>query len=479
MMFEYELVYNSERFYTILILLLAIIFTSIISTYAQFRVRNREQRIGALLLNAIVLIYQMGQFLAVISPPRELAFFVSLQCIGFCMLGPAFYIYICTLLKTKPIGLLKTAAISSLCCAGIVLVLTNSFHGMFYTIYNIFYIRYGVLYILILILNSLYALSGCILLIKYMAAQKKHNPGTKSLIPASLLMVVGACVFDGINPDFLSYDIAPSCISIIQLLFLYSNRLSGLSGNLPIGRSNILDCINESVLMTDVEGNVIYHNDTPFNRQISMENGVDIQCVLTQLINMYKNPDGLNTLNEQTNLYKVYGNANKDSSDNIVPGISLGEFSLVDTITSYYSYSIQPIRKGALHVAGTLYIFRDITEDKRLLNHLDARNSELAATYERLKKYSVMVKQLSVEKERNRILKKVSRDVEEAVLQIITLLEGIKPIDDSTARKTMHNVQESIKVARSGIAGIRKSVSTISASLMQEGEKMDDSSYYS
>lgn len=458
-MFDYELVYNSERFYTVLILLSAIILTSIIATYAQFRVRNREQRIEALLLNAIILIYQAGQFLAVVSPPKELAFFVSLQCIGFCLLGPAFYIYINALFKPHPPGFSRTLAVFSLSFAGIALVLTNSFHERFYTIYNIFYIRYGLFYIWVLILNFIYALSGCVLLLKNISHKEKHRLRRNALFPASLLIAAGAAIFDVVNPDMLSYDITPSSIAFIQLMFFFSNRLSGLSGNLPTGRRNILDCINESVIMTDMGGNVIYHNNTTFNRYINMENGVDIQFVLNQLTGMYASPEGLNSLREHITLSKTQ---DKDTTDTYY-----GEILLCNTEASYYSYSIRPIRKGTFHTAGILYIFRDVTEDKKLVNYLDARSKELAAVYDRTKKYSLMVKQLSVEKERDKILGKVSNDVEKAVLQIIALLEELGPVDDS-------NVLESIKVARSGIAGIRKSISTISASLIQEGEKMND-----
>lgn len=462
MMFEYELVYNSERFYTSLVLLFVIILTSVVTTYTLFRVRNREQRISTLCLNMIVLVYQTSQFLVVVSPPKELDLFISIQCIGFCMLGPAFYLYSRTLLEMEPISLWETVTLYSLSCIGILMVLTNSFHGLFYSIYNVFYINYGILYFIALIFNSLWAMAGCTLLMKYWVIPEKYNIWQRFLYPVCLLIVIGAGVFDGINPELFSYDVTPASISIVQMLFLFSNRLSGLSGNLFVGKSNILDCINESVIMTDIEGNIIFYNDTPINRQIDMENGADIQKVLNRLANIYINSDGFDTLYEYINLYKLQNHALNGPLYKTIQKSCYGEISIGNTEKNWYSYTLQPIKKGAIHVAGILYVFRDITEDKELINHLNDRSSELAAACDKMKKYSAMIRQLSVEKERNKILQKISKDIEESILKIISLLNGIEAIDDIDAQNIKISLHKSIEISRNGIAGIRKSISAIS-----------------
>lgn len=473
MMYEYELVYNSERFYTIFALLFAIILTSIIATYALFRVRSKEQRIGALFLNVIVLIYQTSQFLVVVSPPKELNLFVSIQCIAFCLLGPAFYLYNRTLLKMKPIGSMKTIILYSLSCIEILLVSTNSFHGLFYSIYNVFYVNYETIYFLALIFNSLCAMAGYILLMKYSIIPEENNILQRILYPICLITVIGAGIFDGISPELFPYDITPSSISIIQILFLFSNRLSGLSGNLSISRSNILDCIKESVIMTDMEGNIIFYNDTPLNRQISMENGADIRTVLNQMSNINKISDGWDTLYEYVNLYTAKNIAHNHASDSTPINSPCGEITM-DAEKSWYSYTIQPIKKGKLHVAGVLYVFRDITKDKELINHLNRRNSELAATYDKMKKYSARIRQLSVEKERNKILKKINRDIEGSVIKIISLLKDIETIDDIDAQEIKMRLHKSIEIARNGITGIRRSIHAISDPRMREGEEMND-----
>jgi len=471
MAFEYELVYNNERFYTCLVLLFSIILTSVIITYTLFRVRSKEQRAGSLFLNVIILVYQTSQFLVVVSPPRELYFFVSLQCIGFCILGPAFYLYCRTLLKMGAISLPETIALYSVSCLGILTVLTNGFHEMFFRIYDMFYIDYGIMYFMALISNSLWAMAGSSLLMKYRVTHEEYNIQQRFLYPICLLAVIGAGVFDGINPELFSYGLTPSSLSIIQILFLFSNRLLGLSGNLFIGKSNILDCINESVIMTDTEGNIIFYNDTQLNRQIGMENGADIQEILDKLTHKYEYSDGLDTLYDYLNLYKTQHNTHKDTAAGTIPNSICGEITIESSGKRWYFYTVQPITKGKIHVAGVLYVFRDVTEDKVLINHLNDRNSKLADTYEKMKKYSAIIRQLSVERERNKILKKISRDIEESVLKIISLLNEIEAMDDKDARSVEISLHKSIAIARNGIAGIRKSISAISEPIMQEGEK--------
>ena len=473
MMYEYVLVYNSERFYTIFTLLFVIILTSIIATYTLFRVRSKEQRIGALFLNAIVLIYQTSQFLVVVSPPKELNLFVSIQCIAFCLLGPAFYLYNCTLLKIKPAGSLKTIILYSLSCIGILLVLTNRFHGLFYSIYNVFYVKYETIYFWALLFNSLCAMAGYMLLLKYGMIPEGNNILQRIIYPICLIAVIIAGVFDGIRPGLFAYDITPSSISIIQILFFFSNRLSGLSGNLSISRSNILDCIKESVIMTDMEGNIIFYNDTPFNKQIGTENGADIRKVLNQLNNVNKISDGWDNLYEYVNLYTAKNNAHNHASYSTPINSSCGEITM-DAEKSRYSYTIQPIKKGRFHVAGILYVFRDVTKDKELINHLSRRNSELAATYDKMKKYSARIRQLSVEKERNKILKRISRDIEDSVLKIISLLEDVEIIDDIDTQEMKMRLHKPIEIARNGITGIRRSIHAISDPRMRKGEEMDD-----
>ncbi len=175
MMYEYNLIYNNSRFYTVFTLLFVIILTSIIITYTLFRVRRKEQRVGALFLNAVILLYQTSLFLAVVSPPKDLKVFVIAECIAFCILGPAFYYYNYSLLGKVSINTSKALLFLFPSLIGIVSVLTNSYHSMFYSINNIFFINYGIFYFLTLIFNLLYALGGYALILKGFKSRRTIN----------------------------------------------------------------------------------------------------------------------------------------------------------------------------------------------------------------------------------------------------------------------------------------------------------------
>nr|HPL52962.1 hypothetical protein [Bacillota bacterium] len=81
---------------------------------------------------------------------------------------------------------------------------------------------------------------------------------------------------------------------------------------------------------------------------------------------------------------------------------------------------------------------------------------------------------LSVEKERNKILKRISRDIEDSVLKIISLLEDVEIIDDIDTQEMKMRLHKPIEIARNGITGIRRSIHAISDPRMRKGEEMDD-----
>ncbi|MDO9533859.1 MAG: hypothetical protein Q7J85_00680 [Bacillota bacterium] len=94
MLFEHELVYNFEKFNMITVLLTAIILTSVLVAYTLCANLSKEEKNSLLFLHGLVLAIQTGHFLAIVSPPREFVFFIKLQYVSICLLGPAFYLYL-------------------------------------------------------------------------------------------------------------------------------------------------------------------------------------------------------------------------------------------------------------------------------------------------------------------------------------------------------------------------------------------------
>lgn len=452
MMYEYNLIYNSSRFYTVFTLLFVIILTSIIITYTLFRVRRKEQRVGALFLNAVILLYQTSLFLVVVSPPKELKVFVIAECIAFCILGPAFYYYNCSLLGKVSINTSKALLFLFPSLIGVVSVLTNSYHFMFYSINNTFFIKYGFFYFLTLIFNLLYALGGYVLILKRFKSKKSFY-FQRFLYPLCIVIIIGGGIIDGIRPGNLIYDITPISLTFFQILFLFLNRFLGLSGNLDIGRSSILNNIKESVIMTDMEGKIIFFNDTSFNKETGMKYGVPLAVVLSKAENVQRISRGGDILFHHIDYYK--NNSSLDMKS------FLGEI-ITDDGKGCYSYTIKPIGKGRLHGAGALYLFRDITKDKELIKSLDDRNKALITSYDKIKKYSARIGELSAEKERTYILESISKSIEKSILDIILLLKIFNNKELITEKKIEKNMMVSLEIAREGIKEIRKAIYEIS-----------------
>lgn len=90
-MFEHSLVYTYEKLYLMTVLLAAIILTTVLAAYTYSANLYRWRKNALLALLFVVLTLQTGQFLAVVSPPPEVGFFVKLQGASLCLLGPLFF----------------------------------------------------------------------------------------------------------------------------------------------------------------------------------------------------------------------------------------------------------------------------------------------------------------------------------------------------------------------------------------------------
>lgn len=90
-MFEHWLVYTFEKLYLMAALLAAIILTTVLTAYTYSANLYKRRKYSLLALLTVVLVLQTAQFLAVVSPPREITFFVQVQLMSLCLLGPVFF----------------------------------------------------------------------------------------------------------------------------------------------------------------------------------------------------------------------------------------------------------------------------------------------------------------------------------------------------------------------------------------------------
>lgn len=111
MLFPHELIYTYEKLYLLAALLPAIISTTAISAHIMCSYLDPAPKKALFLLAAVILTLQAGQFLAAVSPPRELPFFAALQGSSFCLLGAVFYQFAYAAVRKKFLKPSRAAAL--------------------------------------------------------------------------------------------------------------------------------------------------------------------------------------------------------------------------------------------------------------------------------------------------------------------------------------------------------------------------------
>jgi len=144
----------------------------------------------------------------------------------------------------------------------------------------------------------------------------------------------------------------------------------------------------------------------------------------------------------------------------------------------YYSYCVYPLKSGKKYITGKLFVFRNITKYKLLINCLNEKNKELTVKNNMLQRHNDIIKQLVQEKERNRITTKLSNTAGNSISQIIKMLERDCIINEDDISVIKEEINKSIYCARNGIKIIRKSVSSLKVLESIGGDDFIDKSNY-
>ncbi len=405
---------------------------------------NRKYTLLA--LQMLILVIQCGQFLSLAATPAEIEFFVRTQTSGLCLLGLTYFLYGYVSAFHRYPTLSFCIAISIMPVAAVAFVWSDQLHHLFYTIYNTFYYRYEQSFTLVMIYNYLLALAGSALL----GTKARGKWSFRQSIPAfgAVIFLMALDTFEFVGPRLSIYDLTPVGLAVAQISYLVARRPISGYHNVLRTRMSALNCIEQSVVITDRQNRILYHNESPLNVQMNLREGQDFVGIPSR---------GL-----------VF--EEKLESARVGEQVANGEFAYVFTgsITPrHYSYYVRTLgaRKG--QVAGLLYSFRDVSAYKELIEELNRRHHELAAASERLQEYSSIVERLAEEVERERVVRQVYDTVEEAVSRIVANLQEMESEEGPELME--HSIAECLEFARSSIREIRSSVCSLSAPSREEG----------
>lgn len=480
LLYEHGIIYNLDKFYIILCLLPAIMLTVVLAVYIYSHVKDKRSKFMLLILNIIILLYQTSYFLFTVSAPQEVELLTVINNICYCLLGPVFLIYIQTAVRRHLLTSFAYILLFLVPVTGIIILLTDNLYPLFYTVSDIFFVNYGLMFTVITAYNCMCLTAASALLIGYLHntgyLQNKNSFKYTAVYVTALLVIIIAGIYDALRPgDFSRYLLTPLFMFTVQIMFLLA---AGAAGSFKITynyEKKILDAIDESLIITDTDNNILYCNKSDFNKTAATGEARSIERVFAFIDANIVFDKNIITRN---NIRGLYGN----------PQQADGEFVLDLTQKEYYTYSFYPLTSGPDHVAGKIYTFRNISSYRSLINLLDEKNRELSAKNEILNRHNSVSRQLIQENERSRIITEVSDTVGTYLTEIVNILNGDCINTDNTRQEIKEKLDNTVKLARKGIKKIRSSVSTLKELDIEvddvqkeavEGEADDDKSNYS
>jgi hypothetical protein len=441
-----------DKFWIIAALLGAIVLTTALTVFIHCGNLPRPQKNTLYVLQAAILAAQTGQFLTVVSTPAEMDLFIKIQSIALCLASSSFFFYCHTAVLKRYPGTWRVLSMGWVPFLGTGMILSNSAHHLFYTVYEPvpFNFKFNSGYAFIALCNYVLVLIGLALI--YFSQRRKGHPNRK-LAGTGIIAMLFVALLDGWEQmtSFGIYDLTPVSFAAFQAAILIGNR--GAIGYKAVlsNRLQALDCINESIVITDHQNTVLYSNRAQLNNLLNIGENRDLAEIIAAA-NMSRgcqeNPIGQEA---------AYASNRETCSGSVV-------FTFPELPAPMHcSYYIQPIGKDGDGSGGMLHVFRDVSEYKVLIDQLEQKQKELMALTDRLQKYAGVVRQLAEERERQRIVRHVNSVIGYSIKQIACNLESLESLREGETVLMKERIRESIDNASQAIKRIRESIAPLAA----------------
>ncbi|TYQ15233.1 UNVERIFIED_CONTAM: signal transduction histidine kinase [Acetivibrio alkalicellulosi] len=333
------------------------------------------------------------------------------------------------------------------------ILITNNYHNMFYTQFDMESIVYGPLFWIHFIISYIYLISGTLLLIKHSISNIGYaRKRTFFLILAVTIPIIANIVFI-INTIFdieylpNDFDFTPVSLAFSLLLFSIAVFRYRFLNIVPIAFRKIVHNLNESIVVVDSLNRIDSFNQSFLNTFCGTDE-IKIYDNINKFVKNLKSNVMLTPEAEKL-IYAIKHEQSISES---------GEINIISPEKRSFRVNIQPLFGKKQEFLGRIILFNDITEYKKLLEELNEKNTELTAMNEQLSEYASTVEELSIIKERNRF----ARDVHDTLGHSMTLLISLLEVSSITCKKDVNETEkklsEALNVAREGLKELRRSI---------------------
>lgn len=408
-------------------------------------------------MNLSMIVWTIGlSFESISNSSTHLTRFAPLwfSYLGICTMGPAWLIFCLFLTENKWADKRKNILLLFV-PHGIfyVLLITNYFHQFMYIVPNNDRRSFGAGYYALFFTVIVYIVAGLVLVAK---KQYKDKQRIRHIIFFLVLIVIMLLMSTILQLIFNFQLEAKPLLFVIfsSLFFFYGSLRYNFFCIIPVSFSSLIHSMNDGVLILDRDSNIVAFNNS-LERLISNEDVLKKDKKVSGLIEYLKEispktPENLQLLDSI--LFPEYKFDNKTLNIN-------------KTMIKFIKVDIQHIsnRKGQL--LSTITVFSDITEINNLNAELESKNTEILSLNKKLMKankellrQSLIMEEIAITNERNRILKELYNSIEDTFKEIFQITEICRESIINNDGSIEENIKRMIQTTKNGLNEIRDSI---------------------
>lgn len=431
----------------LVLLSISVLLSSLTSVY--FILFGKKSKLLYLFIycQVLILIWSLGYIIETISTDLQVKMIVvRFEGLAICFIGFAWLIFSMEYteskgLKKKVVGLLLVIPIISYVC-----MITNSYHGLYYNVFEINRRVYGIAFWIHILTAYIYVFFGTVMILKYSFKMPENEK------KQSIVLIIAVTTPFITNVLYISrilkvnLDITPVTFSVSLFLFAIASFKYKFLNSVPAGLRKVFDTVEAAIILIDNTGLIVSKNSS-FSKTFTEYRGNNINEFQIYLMKRMQNTG------KQSGFISAM--FREDSK------AFYGEIKIDVPQKRVFRVVVQPIVESINRELGKLISFTDITLYRELSDELSEKNVQLTYANEQLKQHMLVVEELAALEERNRMAREIHDSLGHTLTFLVKIQEGAILDFGQNNQGMFESIKTANKVARQGLKDLRLSLYNI------------------
>lgn len=322
-------------------------------------------------------------------------------------------------------------------------MVTNSYHGLYYEVFEMNRRKYGVIFWTNTVITYMYIFYGTFIMIKYSFQMPRNEKKQSIFLIVAVIAPFVANILHVFKIFNINFDVTPITFSFSLLILTIATFRYRLLNAIPAGLRKVFDTVDASIILIDNTGVIVSKNNS-FLETFSDYNGNTVVEFLTYLEERIINNKHVNLLMQamvKGTLEPVFG-----------------EVKIISPKKKTLRIAIQPLLDNLKREFGRVISFTDITSYRELAEEFAEKNGQLIEANKQLRQHMLVVEELAVTKERNRLARDIHDSLGHTLTFLLKIQEGAILDFGSSNDKMFEAIKTANKITRQGLQELRLSL---------------------